>query len=112
MGPARQDAQMWPQIAERLGKYQRKKAAEDSQYCIGRQLARVSKRNLRNTEKGFGAPEPARYHDTGDGRQNYGAKHGRAPAPDDFLNHEKNCRDGSVKSSGKSGCSSDGGEQS
>ena len=56
---------------------------------------------LRNTNYGFGAPEPAGHDDAGDRGQDDGAKDCRSPLPDDLLDNEENRGGGSVEGCGE-----------
>ena len=64
-----------------------------------------------DAEQGRESEEPALHHHTGYGGQYHGAEHARAPAADNFFNHEQNGGDGRVKSGRQAGRRADGRDQ-
>src|SRR5579864_3217715 len=95
--PTWQRLEWGPEKSNDFRKNHSRNTSRDPQHDIRQQLGRPFEGSDGNAEKRFRAQKPPFHYYAGNSRENDGAKNSRTPSPNDFLNHKKDCRNGSIK---------------
>ncbi len=109
--PARPGSQARAEIANRLGKNNRRQATHHSQKRVCQQLSGPHQTDRRDAEKRLRAQKPAHHHHARNCRQHHGTENACAPAADHFFDHEQHSGNGRIKCSRQSRRGSDRSQQ-